>query len=146
MHTIIKKTVFFYLILIVLIGLKVEAKQNAEPFYFFLSIDRKYTKSGKGYVSKLIYYPGYIECNNLSDVYFQMKAKGAFNEYLKSNFSNEFSSPYDINSAIKIIATKRNSFDRLKTISLAEERVTQWSLDEQNGNFVKTNCSITCNN
>ena len=81
----------------------------------------------------------------LSDVYFKMKAKGVFEEYMKSTYSNEFSSPYGINSAIKIIATKRNLFDRLKTISLAEERVAQWTKDEQRGNFVKTNCVVTCN-
>lgn len=97
-------------------------------------------------MSKLIYYPGYVECNKLSDVYFQMKAKGIFEEYMKSTYGNEFSSPYDISSAIKIIAKKRNHFDRLKTISLAEERVSQWTQDEQIGIFVKTNCEVTCKN
>jgi hypothetical protein len=145
MQTRIKKAVFILLISFTSTSLRVDNKQNTEPFYFFLAIDYQSTKSGKGYMSKLIYYPGYVECNKLSDVYFKMKAKGVFEEYMKSTYSNEFSSPYGINSAIKIIATKRNLFDRLKTISLAEERVAQWTKDEQRGNFVKTNCVVTCN-
>jgi len=145
MHTRIKKAVFIILISFTSTSLRVDNKQNTEPFYFFLAIDYQSTKSGKGYMSKLIYYPGYVECNKLSDVYFKMKAKGVFEEYMKSTYSNEFSSPYGINSTIKIIATKRNLFDRLKTISLAEERVAQWTQDEQRGNFVKTNCVVTCN-
>ena len=146
MHTRIKKAIFILLVTICSTSLRVENRQNTESFYFFLAIDHQSTKSGKGYMSKLIFYPGYVECNKLSDVYFKMKAKGIFEEYMKSNYVNEFSSPYDINSAIKIIATKRNLFDRLNTISLAEVRVSQWTQDEQKGSFVKTNCEVTCKN
>lgn len=144
MDTRIKKFIFILLILVISISLRVKDEQSSQSFYFFLAIDRTSTKSGKAYMSKLIHYPGYTECNKLSDVYFQLQAKDAFNDFMRSNYNSEFSSPYGISEKIKVINTKYMRFDRLKTLLLAEERLKYWEENEQQGNFKKADFSYNC--
>lgn len=144
MLTKIKSIILILLVFILFSSFGINNYQNSESFYFFLSIDRNLTKSGKGYMSELVFYPGYNECNKLSDVYFILKSKGIFEDYIKAKYKDDFSNLYEINNAVKSISKKRNSYDRLTSLSSAQERVFQWTKDEQKGSFIQTKCSISC--
>lgn len=119
--------------------------KQEKGYYSILVVDG--SKNGTGYASKIIYYPGYVECKRSSGTDFSRAATRGYADYLKANFNNAF--PYAITNDIRVIDTRQYSTSELLlTREQAEQRLTQWAAEQKEKGYqvVYTNFYFNCNN
>jgi hypothetical protein len=135
------------LLILVLPLLSFTAKPAAEDgYYAFIVVDGVW-KDGRGYTSKVIYFPGYSECNRYRDIDFFAEAKRAFSSHLKANYNSAF--PYGENNNFQVISNKLHSTStQLKTYEQAQQRLSEWVANQkEEGKQVSyTNFDFSCSN
>jgi hypothetical protein len=142
-----KTRVLFYLLLILAVpSLSFKAKPAEDGYYAFIVVDGVW-KDGRGYASKVIYFPGYSECNRYRDIDFFAEAKRAFSSHLKAYHSDAF--PTGENNNFQVISNKLYSTSTLlKTHEQAQQRLTEWvaSQKEEGKQVTFTNFGFSCSN
>jgi hypothetical protein len=129
------------LFLLFLTGFKPKAP---EAYYALLIVDGTFANK-VGYVSRVIYYPGYQSCNKTSSSYFFNDAKQNFNNHLKAYYSKAF--PTGAGNNVSIIDTKKFSTSTvLETSQQAQTRLTEWIAEqkEQGYEVMETSFNYTC--
>ncbi len=119
---------------------------QSEGYYAILVVDGVW-KDGTGYASRIIYYPGYSNCNRTENTYFFNAATRGFGDHLKSNYNGAF--PYGENNNIRQVNTKQYSTSQLlKTRAEAEQRLTEWATEQKEKGYsvVYTGFGFSCEN
>ena len=116
-------------------------------YYAFLTIDGTWSKEKKAYISEILYYPGYSECEK-EDYRFEQEAKDSFNTYLKAEYENAF--PYGSINILCISGSHGSlhgtSAMNLKTRQQAQDEVNYWIVEQQKDGYtvVHTDFSFSC--
>lgn len=140
------KLLFALLIIAALPLTAFKAKPAEDGYYAFIVVDGVF-KDGRGYTSKVIYFPGYTECNRYRDIDFFAEAKKAFSSHLKAYYSDAF--PYGENNNFQIIGnTQYSTSTLLKTYEQAKQRMTEWVAQqkEKSHQVSFTSFDFSCNN
>lgn len=135
------KLMFVALFLLFSTGFKPKAP---EAYYALLVVDGTFANK-VGYVSTVIYYPGYQSCNKTSSSYFFNDAKQNFSNHLKAYYSKAF--PTGAGNNVSIVDTKKFSTSNiLETSQQAQTRLTEWIADqkEQGHEVVQTSFAYSC--
>ncbi|WP_121357261.1 hypothetical protein [Flavisolibacter nicotianae] len=126
--------------------LSFKSKPADEGYYAFIVVDGVW-KDHTGYASRIIYFPGYTECNKYRDIDFFAEAKRSFSSHLKAYYTEAF--PYGENNNFQMIDRKKfSTYDQLKSKAHAEQRLTEWIAEqkEKGYNVVTTNFGFSCEN
>lgn len=123
----------------------VAAQSNADGYYEIIVVTGTW-KNGVSYASRIIYYPGYSNCNKYKSNEFFSEARRAFSAHLKAYYTEAF--PNGENNNFMSINTKLDSYDYLETKAQAEQRLTEWIAEqkEQGYKVQLTNFSFSCDN
>ncbi|SMO73758.1 hypothetical protein [Solitalea koreensis] len=140
-----KKLLFTLIIVTILPMMAFKAKPAEDGYYAFIVIDGVW-KDGRGYTSKIIYFPGYDDCNKYKAIDYFDNARRAFSNHLKAYHNDAF--PYGENNNFKIIDKKQYSTSTLlQTYEQAQQRMTQWVAEQKEKGYevTYTNFGFSCN-
>ncbi len=118
-----------------------------ENRYIILYVPAVYQKNHTAFISQPLYYTTVDKCRN--DYDFVAKAKRAFSDYLKVNYSDEF--PYGTQNFLEIKYEEHSSSEYLKTKQQTETRlnalkakIVGTSNNTGKDKFIQTNFSYGC--
>jgi len=141
-----KLLILFLLPTLLLSSFKPKPVKSDDGYYAFIVVDGVW-KNKVGYASRIIYYPGYTDCNKASGTYFFADAQRAFSDHLKAYHTEAF--PYGENNNFMIIDMKKYSTSELlKTRAQAEQRLTEWIAEQKEKGYrvQTTSFSYSCSN
>lgn len=115
------------------------ASPTEDGRYFFIFIHGVYQKSKVAYVSKILYYDGYVNCNNKENYRFHIEAKNAFSKYLQAHYNDEF--PYGGHQNMSI-----STYNKAKRQDIATE-MNSWVGEQKSHGYkvVYTDFDFSCN-
>lgn len=128
------------------LSFKPKATKADDGYYAFIVVDGIW-KNKVGYASRIMYYPGYTECNRNRSTDFFANAKMAFSDYLKAYYTQAF--PYGENNNFETVENPKYSTSTLlKTRAQAEQRLTEWIAEQKEKGYEvqTTNFGYSCNN
>lgn len=123
-----------------------KTKPADDGYYAFIVVDGVW-KNKVGYASRIVYYPGYANCNKYKNTEFFAEAKRSFSNHLKANYEDVF--PYGENNNFQIIDMKQYSTSELlSSRAQAEERMNAWIAEQKEKGYkvVTTNFGFSCEN